>query len=373
MSAAPPGSAPAGTIDFFAAQEAAARAAWRRFALIVLCMPLVVAAVNVWIGLIAAAHVADRTPPEVQAALEAEPWLILTIVPREVYATTTVIALAILLNGVRRRRRELRLGAAGFAKTIGARAVNRDKPFEEERQLINVADEMALAAQLPPPALYVLDSERETINAFAFAAQPEDIAVVLTQGAVLRLPRAELQALVAYALGLARNGDVELNVHLIGWLAGLTAIGAIGTGLMYAPLKLLFRETESSITFGNERGGDLAKAGCFIGLIFIVIGSVIALIGSVGFSLARWIRALGARQRVLLADATALQLTRDPAGLTALLRRLEAAGKQRSRRRFAEELGPLLFVPAVGWRCRATHPSPAKRIAALADDAALAG
>jgi Zn-dependent protease with chaperone function len=365
VSVGPPGDAPTGTIDLFEAQDAAARRARWRFALILLCMPLVVAAVNVWIGLIAAAHLADRMPPEVQATLAAEPWRILTIVPREVYAATTAIALAILLNGMRRRRRELRLGSATFATNIRARAVKRDSPFEEERQLINVADEMALAAELLPPALYVLDAERETINAFAFAAGPDEFAVILTQGAVLRLPRAELQALVAYALALARNGDVGLNVRLISWLAGLTAIGAIGTGLMYAPLKLLFRETESGITFGNEGAGDLAKAGCVIGLIFIAIGSVIALIGSVGFSLARWIRVLGARQRVLLADATALQLTRDPAGLTALLQRLEPAGKQRPRWRYGEEIGPLLFVPAVGWRCLRTHPAIPERIAAL--------
>jgi Zn-dependent protease with chaperone function len=111
--------------------------------------------------------------------------------------------------------------------------------------------------------------------------------------------------------------------------------------------------------------GDLGKAGCFFGMIIAFFGGVISLIGSTGTALAQWIRALGARQRVLLADATALQLTRNPPGVTALLRRLEQTGAQRLHGPYREEVGPLLFVPGVGWRVLATHPSLAKRIAAL--------
>jgi Zn-dependent protease with chaperone function len=330
----------------------------------------VILAVNLWAGLFVSWMSYDGRSLEEKLAISDEPWRLLAIVPHWVYVGATAISLIAMVNGVRRRVRDLRRGSATFAKSIGARAVNRDRPFPEEVQLIHVADEMALAAELPPPDLYVLDAERQMINVFAFAATPDDIAVVLTQDAVLRLPRPELQALVAYALGLARNGDVELNLRLIGWLAGLTAIGAIGTGLMRAPFKLLFRKRERSITFGEEgSSNDLAKVGCFVGMICVIIGSVIALIGSIGFSLARWIRALGARQRVLLADATALQLTRDPDAVTALLRRLEQAGKQHARWRYGEEVGPLLLTPAVGWRCFATHPKLAKRIAALGQEA----
>ncbi|MGH8616263.1 MAG: M48 family metalloprotease [Burkholderiales bacterium] len=360
MSAAPPAETPAGTIDFFAAQASAARRARWRFALVLLCVPLVVATINVFMGLALAGIAMDRLPPEALGTIQTEPWRVLAAMPLGFYAVISGVSLLVMANGAQARRRGLRKGSAAFARSLGARPVDRDRPFEEERQLINVADEMALAAQLLPPALYVLDADRESVNALSFAAGPDDIAVILTQGAVLRLPRAELQALVAYALGRVANGDVALNVRMIGWLAGLTAVYAAGRSLVGAPGAVLRHSGDSD---GNV--GDLGKAGCFFGMIVAFFGGVISLIGSCGYALARWIRALGARQRVLLADATTLQLTRNPAAVDALLRRLQQTGTQRLSGPYREEVGPLLFVPAVGWRCLATHPSLAKRIAAL--------
>jgi Zn-dependent protease with chaperone function len=360
VSTAPPGEVPAGTIDFFAAQEAAARRAQRLFVLVLLCVPLVVATINLFLGLAFAWFAMDRLPPEMLGTVQAEPWRVLAAMPPWFYPATSAVSLLIMHNGVQVRLRELRLGSAAFARSLGARAVTRDQPFEEERQFINVADEMALAAQQLPPALYVLDADREAVNALSFASGPDDVAVILTQGAVRELPRPELQALVAYALGRVANGDVALNVKLIGWLAGLTAVYAAGQSLMGAPAWVMRHSGDSD---GNV--GDIGKAGCFFGMIIAFFGGVISLIGSTGSGFARWIRALGARQRVLLADATVLQLTRDPPGVTALLRRLEQAGTQSLHGPYREEVGPLLFVPGVGWRCMATHPSPAKRIAAL--------
>jgi Zn-dependent protease with chaperone function len=364
VSVTPPADAPTGTIDFFAAQDAAVRRARRRFVLVLLCVPLVVATINVFMGLAFAGIAMDRLPPEELGTIQAEPWRVLAAMPLWFYAVTSAVSLLVMHNGTQVCLRGLRQGSAAFARSLGARAVSRDQPFEQERQLINVADEMALAAQLLPPALYVLDADRTAINALSFASAPDDTAVILTQGAVLQLPRPELQALVAYALGRVANGDVALNVKLIGWLAGLTAVYAAGRSLMGAPGAVLRHSGDSD---GNV--GDLGKAGCFFGMIVAFFGGVISVIGSTGVALARWIRALGARQRVLLADATALQLTRDPAAVTALLRRLQQAGTQRLHGPYREEVGPLLFVPGVGWRCMATHPSPAKRLAALKQEA----
>lgn len=366
MSAAPPGESPAGTIDFFAAQEAAARRARWRFALILLCVPLVVATINLFMALALAGFAMERLPPEALGTVQAEPWRVLVAMPPVFYAAVSVVSLLVMANGVQVRMLGLRRGSAAFAASLGARAVNRDQPFEEERQLVNVADEMALAAQLLPPALYVLDADRTAINALSFASgtNDRDTAVILTQGAVRALPRQELQALVAYALGRVANGDVALNVRLLGWLAGLTAIYSAGRSLTGAPGWVLRNSGDSDGTVG-----DLGKAGCFFGMIVAFFGGVISLIGSCGAALARWIRALGARERVLLADATTLQLTRDPAAVDALMGRLQKAGVQRLTGPYREEVGPLLFVPAVGWRCMATHPSLARRRRALSNRA----
>lgn len=357
---APSGAAAAGTVDFFATQDTTARRAHRLFALVLVCAALVVVSVDLWVGVIAGYVIAHQMALEGRDVLAGEPpWHIFLVVPLQVYAASTAVTLAIMVAAMVKRERELRQGSAAFAAGLGARAVDRDHPYEQERALVNVADEMALAAQLLPPALYVLDAEQK-INALAVESGPDDTAVILTQAAVLQLSRPEQQVLIAYALGRARNGDIALNTRLIGWLAGLTAVGGIGTWLMRVPSRIGRAEADR-----DREASDLTKAALAFSLIPVMIGAVIAVIGYAGFVCARWLRALGARQRVLLADATALQFTRDPAAATALLRRLERAGVQRLTGRYREEVGPLLFVPAVGWRCLATHPSAGRRIAAL--------
>jgi Zn-dependent protease with chaperone function len=352
--------APAATVDFFAAQDAAVRRTRRLFALLLVCAALVVVMVDLWVGLVVGLHVAHAMSPEARGALGVGPFLLLLlIVPLEVYAAATVLALAVVVAAILRRESQLRQGSAAFAQGLGARAISRNKPGGREQVLLNVADEMALAAQVPPPALYVLDAE-PAINSLAFASTREDLAVIVTRGAVERLSRPELQVLVGSALGRARNGDVALNVRLMGWLAGLTAIGQIGTWLMRTPARAVALTTRE----GGEMN-DLSKAAFFFGLIVALIGSVIAAVGYSGFAFARWIRVLGARQRVLLADASVLQFTRNPAAVASLLNRLRQAGAQRLTGRYREEIGPLLFVPGVGWRCLSSHPSIARRLAAL--------
>ena len=351
---------PAATIDFFAAQDNAIRRTRRLVPLVLVCAALVVIMVDLWIGLVVGLHVARSMPPEARSAYGAGPvWFLLLIVPLEVYATATVMVLAIIVVAILKRERELRRGSDAFAQDLGARAVDRDNLLDREHQLVNVAEEMAIAAQLPPPALHILDSEG-AINALAFASNRDDAAVILTRGATEHLSRPELQALIGSALARVRNGDVELNLRLMGWLAGLTAVGQIGGWLMRMPVRV-GRLTSS----GRGNMSDLQKAAFFFSLIFVLIGLVIAVIGYAGVAFARWLRVLGARQRVLLADASALQFTRDPNAITTLLQRLRKAGTQRIGRRYREEVGPLLFVPGVGWRCLPTHPSIARRIAAL--------
>jgi Zn-dependent protease with chaperone function len=351
---------PGATIDFFAAQDTAIRRTRRLVPLVLVCAALVVVMVDLWVGLVVGLHVAHPISQEVlEASGVGTFWFLLLIVPLEVYATATVTVLVIIVFAILKRERELRQGSAVFAQRLGARAVDRDNLREREPQLVNVADEMAIAAQLPPPALHVLDAER-TINALAFASNRDDAAVILTRGAAEHLSRPELQALIGSALARVRNGDVELNVRLMGWLAGLTAVGQIGTWLMRMPVRV--GRLASS---GRGEMNDLQKAAFFFSLIFVLIGLIIAVIGYIGVAFARWIRVLGARQRVLLADASALQFTRDPDAVMALLQRLKRAGAQRMGKRDQEEIGPLLVVPGVGWRCLATHPSVTRRIAAL--------
>ena len=360
MRLATPGAGARATVDFFAAEERASARAWRFFALFVLCVIVVVATIDVWVGFIASGIIVHDWPMSWQAALDAQPtWQRLLVVPLPMYAISSMVMLMIVATAAVQRMRQLHGPAALFAQGLGARAVERDHPWPQEAELVHAAEEMAVAAGLPPPSLHVLDGEAG-INAFAIGSQRDDIAVVVTRGAVLGLARPQLQALVAFALARAGNGDVELNVRLIGWLAGLTAIAATGLKVMGLPWRGLAK-FEDPTPSKNPAAAVLLT----FGILFFLAGIVIVAIGYVGVVLARWMRTLGARQRVLLADATAIQLTRDQDVVLGLLRAVQTGTPGKLTGRYREEIGPLLFLPGVGWQLLATHPRVARRLAAL--------
>lgn len=343
--------------DFFEAQDAARRRARRWFVLFALSVAAVVAmmvlfAVFVWswMTLAAAERSGDSRMLIGDAALLTPWWLM---------AGVAGLTLASIAEGSRLRRRQLATGSDAFAASIGARALGERGRAPADRQLANVVEEMALASGGLPPAVYVLDRE-PAVNAIAGSSAGEPF-IVLTGGAVERLQRDELQALVAYATGQLRNGDALLNLRLVGWLAGLTAISDAGRTITKAPYY--------AATAGNDGDGeasDLRKASIFLSLPLALAGGVVMTIGYLGVLLARIMRSFASRQRVYLADATAVQYTRDPVAVRDLLRRVgtEPAGG-RLTGEYREELGPLLFVPGVRRLCLRTHPTIRRRLARL--------
>jgi Zn-dependent protease with chaperone function len=340
--------------DFFAAQDAARARARRLLALFALCVVAVVVAMDAYVVLIVAEMDYNHTVQSAPHSLtfgEA-----IARVPRAVVLAPIAITLALILVGNLERTRELARGSDKLAQSIGARAVALETKDPYERQLRNVVDEMALASGGLPPALYVLDGEA-AINAFAGTSAREAF-VVVTRGAIERLQRDELQALVAYVVGQLRNGDATLNLRLIVWLAGITVIGDVGREMIKMPWHAI-RKAEGNI-------GDLRKGLMFISLQIAILGVLVAIIGYVGLLLARIVRALASRQRVYLADATAVQYTRDPVAVRDLLRRVESdAAGGRLVGPYKEEFGPMLFVPGVKRLCLRTHPKLRQRIARL--------
>jgi len=216
---------------------------------------------------------------------------------------------------------------------------------------------MALASGGLPLAVYVLDGET-AINAFAGASAREPF-VVVTRGALDRLQRDEMQALVAYGIGQLRNGDAKLNLQLVGWLAGITAIGDVGKRMIKSPSYVLRGS-------GDGEVGDIRKGILGLSLFVTFLGMFVAAIGYIGVLLARFVRALASRQRVYLADATAVQYTRDPVAVRDLLRRIESEAQGGTLvGPYKEEFGPMLFVPGVKRLCLRTHPKLRQRIARL--------
>ncbi len=248
----------------------------------------------------------------------------------------------------------IRLGGGGpaVAEMLGGRAVPATTRVPAERTLRNVVEEMAIASALPVPAVYVLDDE-PGMNAFAAGTTPQAAAVAVTRGTLTSLDRDELQGVVAHEFAHIRNGDMRLNTRLIAIQFGIMAIGMTGLFVLLAAAQMRTNK----------------KEGEGIRLALGIAGLVLAAVGWLGFLKARLIQSAVSRQREYLADASAVELTRNPAGLASALRKIGASeAGSRLRSAHAAEVGHLLFGegrrPAL-FGLLATHPPIEKRIQRL--------
>jgi Zn-dependent protease with chaperone function len=233
---------------------------------------------------------------------------------------------------------QLREGGGVVARSLGGTRVGRDTTDFKRKRLHNVVEEMAIASGVPMPEIYVLEQER-AINALAAGHTPANAAVVVTQGALDTLSRDELQSVIAHEFSHVLNGDMRLNVQLMGWLFGLLVVALIGrTLLRYGPR-------------GRRAAGGLLAAGL-----------AIMILGYVGMFFARIIQAAVARQRERLADASSVQFTRNPGGLRGAL--LKIAGLPEGSiitEADGEQAAHMFFAPGVA-RLLHTHPPIAERI-----------
>ncbi len=250
------------------------------------------------------------------------------------------------------RTSALRSGGTAVAEMLGGRLVPPGTSDPRERRLRNVVEEMAIASSVPVPQVFVLDEE-PGINAFAAGHTPGDAAVVVTRGTLERLNRDELQGVVGHEFSHILNGDMRLNVRLMGVLFGILVIGIIGRGMIR-----IMPGSRRSVRGG--RGGGAALA-------FIVAGALIALIGYAGLLCARLIKAAVSRQREFLADAASVQFTRNPNGIAGALKKIggHALGSAVGAPR-AEEASHFFFHTALSYNLLgglfATHPPLAERI-----------
>ena len=221
----------------------------------------------------------------------------------ELFLATSGTALVVILGTSWWRISELAKGGAFVAQSLGARPVSPHTKDLAERRYLNIVEEMSLAAGLPKPACFVVDHD-STINAFAAGSNPQDAAVAVTRGALTYLNRDELQGVIAHEFSHIGNGDMKLNLRIIGTIAGLTALSQLGYILMR-----LMRHAD---------GKDSAK----LAVPLAIGGLVIFLLGLGGVLFARIIQASVSRQREYLADASAVQFTRNPEGLAGALKKI---------------------------------------------------
>jgi len=241
-------------------------------------------------------------------------------------------------------------GGGRVATDMGGTLVPADVQDPLRRRLRNVVEEMAIASGVPVPEIYVLEEE-SSINAFAAGYTPSDAAVAVTRGTLELLDRNELQGVIAHEFSHILNGDMRLNIRLMGVLFGIMVVGLIG--------RLIVRGGyhRSIVSSRRDRGAPVALA---IGLGLIIIGGI-------GVFFARIIKASVSRQREHLADASAVQFTRQSSGIANALKKIGGySAGSRIQSRDPEEISHMLFGEGAKFsRLFATHPPLVERIQAL--------
>jgi Zn-dependent protease with chaperone function len=330
-------------MDFFARQEESRRLS----RLLVMAFIAAVLCVTVAVDAVLLTVIANLSPGIERAGftLPDASWLAAHPAP---VLWTTVAVLAVIGASSLGRTATLRAGGSAVARSLGGERVTADTRDPARRRLLNVVEEMSIAAGVPMPEVYVLERE-PGINAFAAGHTPANAAIAVTRGALTTLSRTELQGVIGHEFSHVLNGDMRLNVRLIGLLFGILVVALIArTVLRYAP---------------RMRGGR-GKSGGAIALV-LAAAVVILVLGYVGLFFARVIQAAVARRREQLADASAVQFTRDLSGLKGALVKIGATSAgSRLVDADAEEVGHMLFAPGMR-RLLATHPSLLERIRAL--------
>ena len=257
--------------------------------------------------------------------------------------TLTVIALGTVEILAR-----LSLGQGELAALLAGRPIGRGSGRDDERRLINIVDELAIASGLAAPPLYVLNRE-QGINAFAAGASPSQAVIIVTQGALEQLSRDELQAVIAHEFSHILNGDIRLNLRAVCVLQGIVFLSAIGRFMM-----------QYYSGAGTEEGRR------FFHVPFALAGVGLFAVGSLGLLFCRIIQASIARERENLADASAVRFTRNADALCGALARIRVnADGSRLRNWHADALAHMLFAPpSPGWlrALAATHPPLEERM-----------
>jgi Zn-dependent protease with chaperone function/uncharacterized tellurite resistance protein B-like protein len=238
------------------------------------------------------------------------------------------------------RMMQLRAGGGFVARSLGGVRVERNAQDPRRRMLGNVVEEMAIASGVPRPEVYVLEQE-DGINAFAAGHTPANAAVAVTRGALNKLNREQLQGVIAHEFSHILNGDMRISIRLLGLNFGLMAVMTAGRTMLRAARHA-------------NRGAAWAVA----------MGAILTIVGYSGWLMARLLQAWISRRRESLADASAVQFTRNPEGLKQALVRVAAMGERRLASSGMDEVAHMLFAH----RARslfATHPPLLERLQAL--------
>ncbi|MCH7802834.1 MAG: M48 family metallopeptidase [Acidobacteria bacterium] len=300
------------TMDFFERQDQARRTtrrliAYFMLAVILIILSIYIAGITIFFGFNV------NTDPE----LPFKWW------NPDLFLWITGATVCVVVIGSLYKIFALSQGGEVVARWLGGRLIDSNTSDSQERRLLNVVEEMAIASGTPVPSVFLLEEER-SINAFAAGFTPADAVIGVTRGTLQILSREELQGVIAHEFSHILNGDMRLNIRLIGVLNGILVIAMIG----YAILR-------STRTSSSKKNGGAAV---------LAFGVALLIIGYVGVFFGKFIKSAVSRQREFLADASAVQFTRDPDGIAGALKKIGGlANGSRIKSPKAEEMSHLFF------------------------------
>jgi len=332
-------------IDFFAAQDKARS----NTKLLVLLFSLAVFCLILLTNVLLLVTLGFMEPEHYQLLLNpADPdWF--RLLPWSMMGWLSLAVFVVIAAVVSIKQAELSQGGQVVAKALGGSRLDHALADAKQRQLLNVVEEMAIASGVPVPPVYLMPDP--SINAFAAGYSPADAVIGITQGSLDLLNRDQLQGVIAHEFSHILNGDMRMNIRLIALLHGIEFIGHAG----YFLLRSSNRRTAvlSSSKSKDNAGGILGLA---LGLM--VLGYLGTFFGSL-------IKAAVSRQREFLADVSAVQFTRNPAGIAGALQAIGGAhAGSRISNPNADEMSHLFFGEAISrWSSLfATHPPLKERI-----------
>jgi len=261
-------------------------------------------------------------------------------------------SILVILIGSLVKMAQLSSGGKAVAESLGGVLVHPDERDSDLRKLLNVVEEMSIASGCPVPPVYVM--EDPSINAFAAGFGFDSAVIGVTRGCIQQLSRDQLQGVIAHEFSHIVHGDMKLNIRLTGLIFGIMAIGFIGY--------IAFRFIGPVLL--HTRSGGKNNSGPAIGLGVMVAGLLLMAIGAVGTLAARLIQAAVSRQREFLADAAAVDYTRNPAGIAGALRQIGGIKTNNLEQAAASEFQHFFFTSALSTSF-ATHPPLVERIARI--------
>jgi Zn-dependent protease with chaperone function len=331
-------------MDFFQNQEAARKKTGLLIAYFALAVALIIASVYLAIAAVLAwAGASDRS---------GAPASLVSLWDPQLFAAVAAGTAALISGGSLYKIASLSGGGHTVAELLGGRLLHSETADPDERKVLNVVEEMAIAAGTPVLPVYLLEGE-DGINAFAAGNSPNDSVVAVTRGCVRNLSRDELQGVVAHEFSHILNGDMRLNLRLMGVLFGILLLGLTGYILL---------RSSRGVSVGSDDRDDRRQ-----GNLLPLIGLALYVIGYVGVFFANLIKAAVSRQREFLADASAVQFTRNADGIAGALKKIGALSEGSTVRQPRAEEASHMFFGNIGgagqlFGLLATHPPLVERI-----------